>query len=86
LGNKVEENVAGVVHEYVSAFGVNAQMTGSTEDATTVELVGGVQAIYSGSNLQRFRFPDWQGSIRAESNPATRVFTESLAFAPFGER
>jgi RHS repeat-associated protein len=34
----------------------------------------------------RFRFPDWQGTIRAESNSATRVFTESLAFAPFGER
>ena len=29
---------------------------------------------------------DWQGSIRAESNPSTRLFTESLAFAPFGER
>ncbi|GEM_PF-3412823 len=36
--------------------------------------------------LQRFRFPDWQGTIRAESNASTRVFTESLAFAPFGER
>ncbi len=30
LGNKVEENVGGVIHEYVSAFGVSAQMTGST--------------------------------------------------------
>jgi RHS repeat-associated protein len=36
--------------------------------------------------LQRFRYPDWQGTIRAESNPSTRAFTESLAFAPFGER
>ena len=36
--------------------------------------------------MQRFRFPDWQGTIRAESNPSTRAFTESLAFAPFGER
>jgi RHS repeat-associated protein len=86
LGNKVEESVGGTIYEYVSAFGVNAQMSGSTEDATTVDLVGGVQGLYSGSNLQRFRFPDWQGSIRAESNPTSRVFTESLAFAPFGER
>ena len=30
--------------------------------------------------------PDWQGSIRAESDPVARAFTESLAFAPFGER
>jgi len=86
LGNKVEENVGGVIHEYVSAFGVNAQMTGSTENATNVDLPGGVQALYSGGTLQRFRFPDRQGTIRAESNPATRAFTESLGFAPFGER
>jgi RHS repeat-associated protein len=70
----------------VSAFGVNAQMKGSTENATTIDLPGGVQALYSGGSLQRFRFPDWQGTIRAESNPSTRAFTESLAFAPFGER
>jgi hypothetical protein len=85
-GNKVEENVGGTIHEYVSAFGVEAQMTGTTENATNVALPGGVQGLYSGGTLQRFRFPDWQGSIRAESNPTTRVFTESLAFAPFGER
>lgn len=85
-GNKVEENVGGTIHEYVSAFGVSAQMTGQTENATTVDLPGGVQALYSGGTLQRFRFPDWQGSIRAESNPTTRMFTESVAFAPFGER
>ncbi len=85
-GNKVEENNAGVIHEYVSAFGVSAQMTGQTENATIVGLPGGVEALYSGGTLQRFRFPDWQGSIRAESNPSTRLFTESLAFAPFGER
>jgi RHS repeat-associated protein len=85
-GNKVEENVGGTIHEYVSAFGVSAQMTGTTEKATTVDLPGGVQALYSGGTLQRFRFPDWQGTIRAESNPTTRVFTESLAFAPFGDR
>jgi RHS repeat-associated protein len=86
MGNKVEENNGGTIHEYVSAFGVNAQMTGSTENATTVALSGGMQALYSGGTLQRFRFPDWEGTIRAESNPATRAFTESLAFAPFGER
>jgi RHS repeat-associated protein len=85
-GNKVEENVGGTIHEYVSAFGVSAQMTGTAEKATTIDLPGGVQALYSGGILQRFRFPDWQGTIRAESNPTTRVFTESLAFAPFGER
>jgi RHS repeat-associated protein len=86
-GNKVEENNAiGTIQEYVSAFGVTAQMMGSTEKATTVDLPGGVQALYSGGTLQRFRFPDWQGTIRAESNPSTRLFTESLAFAPFGER
>lgn len=85
-GNKVEENVGGTIHEYVSAFGVTAKMMGATEDATNVDLPGGVQAIYSGGTLQRFRFPDWQGSIRAESNPSTRLFTYSLAFAPFGER
>lgn len=85
-GNKVEENVSGTIHEYVSAFGVTAQMTGQTENSTIVPLPGGVQALYSGGTLQRFRFPDWQGSIRAESNPSTRAFTESLAFAPFGER
>jgi RHS repeat-associated protein len=85
-GNKVEENVGGTIHEYVSAFGVTAQMTGSTENATNIDLPGGVQALYSGGTLQRFRFPDWQGTMRAESNPSTRLFTESLAFAPFGER
>jgi RHS repeat-associated protein len=64
------------------------QMTVQTENSTIVPLPGGVQALYSGGILQRFRFPDWQGSIRAESNasPTNRVFTESLAFAPFGER
>ncbi len=86
MGNKVEENIGGVVHEYVSAFGVSAQMTGQTENATTVGLPGGVEALYAGGSLQRYRFPDWQGTIRAESNPSTRAFTESLAFAPFGER
>ena len=85
-GNKVEENVSGVIHEYVSAFGVTAQMTGSTENSTVVPLPGGVQALYSAGTLQRFRYPDWQGTIRAESNPSTRAFTESLAYAPFGER
>jgi len=87
-GNKVEEVVGGTIHEYVSAFGISAQMTGQTENSTVVSLPGGVQALYSGGTLQRFRFPDWQGTIRAESNPSpsTRVFTESLAFAPFGER
>jgi len=87
-GNKVEENVSGAIHEYVSAFGVTAQMTVQTENSTIVPLPGGVQALYYGGILQRFRFPDWQGSIRAESNasPTNRVFTESLAFAPFGER
>ncbi len=86
MGNKVEENIGGVVNEYVAAFGISAQMTGQTEHATSVSLPGGVEALYSGGSLQRFRYPDWQGTIRAESNPATRVFTESLAFAPFGER
>jgi len=86
LGNKVEENLGGVVHEYVSAFGVTAQMTGQTQNATTVALPGGVEALYSGGGLQRYRFPDWQGTIRAESDPVARVFTESLAFAPLGER
>jgi RHS repeat-associated protein len=90
-GNKVEENVGGTIHEYVSAFGITAQMTGTTENATNVDLPGGVQALYSGGTLQRFRFPDWQGTIRAESDansndPTYRQFTESLAFAPFGER
>jgi RHS repeat-associated protein len=86
MGNKVEENIGGTIHEYLSAFGVSAQMTGQTENATNVDLPGGVQALFSGGALQRFRFPDWQGTIRAESNPSTRAFTESLAFAPFGER
>lgn len=85
MGNKVEENVGGTIHEYVSAFGVSAQMTGQSENATTIGLPGGVQALYSGGTLQRFRFPDWQGTIRVESSTA-RAFTESLAFAPFGER
>lgn len=59
---------------------------GQTENATLVSLPGGVQAIYSTGTLRRFRFPDWQGTIRAESEPASRTFSESLAFAPFGER
>jgi RHS repeat-associated protein len=78
--------VGGVIHEYVSGFGVAAQMTGQTQGATLVNLPGGVQALYSGGTLQRFRFPDWQATIRAESSPTSRAFTESLAFAPFGER
>ena len=61
-------------------------MTGQTENSATVALPGGVEALYSGGALQRYRFPDWQGTIRAESSTATRTFTESLAFAPFGER
>lgn len=85
MGNKVEENL-GAVNEYVSAFGISAQMSGQTEDATNVDLPGGVQALYAGGTLQRFRFPDWEGTIRAESSTTTRQFTESLAFAPFGER
>jgi len=85
-GNKVEESIGPTIHEYVSAFGVSAQMTGQTENATTIDLPGGIQAIYSGGTLQRFRYPDWQGTVRAESNPSTRQFTESLAFSPFGER
>jgi RHS repeat-associated protein len=85
-GNKVEELIGGVTKEYVSAFGVTAHMTGQTQHTTLVSLPGGVQAIYSGGSLQRFRFPDWQGTIRAESSSATRQFAESLAFAPFGER
>ena len=82
----MEENIGGSVHEYVSAFGVSAQMTGQTENSTVIALPGGVQALYAGGYLQRYRFPDWQGTIRAESNPVARTFTESLAFAPFGER
>jgi RHS repeat-associated protein len=75
-----------VILEYVSAFGISAQMAGQTENSATVPLPGGVEAVYSGGTLKRFRFPDWQGTIRAESDPVARTFTESLAFAPFGER
>jgi RHS repeat-associated protein len=90
LGNKLEETVGGVTHEYVSQFGVDARMTGQTQNSATINVPGGVQALYAGTALQRFRFPDWQGSIRAESSPGSmffpRVFTESVAFDPFGER
>ena len=85
-GNKVEEKVGGAIREYVSAFGVDAQMQGSSQHPTNVSLPGGVQAVYSAGSLYRFRYPDWQGTIRAESEPGNRVFSESLAFAPFGER
>src|SRR3984885_12499234 len=47
-GNKVEENVGGTILEYVSAFGVNAQMQGVSEKAVSVDLPGGVQALYQG--------------------------------------
>jgi RHS repeat-associated protein len=86
LGNKVEENANGTINEHVPAFGISAQMSGQTEASTLVALPGGVQALYSGGTLQRFRYPDWQGTIRAESDATTSTFTESLAFAPFGER
>jgi RHS repeat-associated protein len=86
-GNKVEENSGsgGSLHEYVSAFGISAQMTGQTETSATASLPGGVQALFSLDLLVGFRFPDWQGSIRAESS-LSRAFSESVAFAPFGER
>jgi RHS repeat-associated protein len=86
MGNKVEENIGGTTHEYVSAFGVDSQMTGQTLSTGTANLPGGVQAVYTAAGFSRFRFPDWQGSIRAESKPGDRTFSESLAFAPFGER
>ena len=70
----------------LSAFGVSAQMTGQTEHKRVIALPGGVQALYAGGYLQRYRFPDWQDTIRAESNPVARTFTESLAFLLFGER
>ena len=41
-----------------------------------------MQALYSNRTLQRFRFPDWQETIRVESNASTRVFTESLGGWP----
>ena len=85
-GNKVEEDIGGTILEYVYGFGINAQMQGVAEKAVSVNLPGGVQALYQGGSVDRFRFPDWQGTIRAEENPATRAFTESVAFAPFGER
>ncbi len=86
-GNKVEENSGsgGSLHEYVSAFGISAQMSGQSETSATVSLPGGVEALYSLDLLVRFRFPDWLGTIRAESS-LSRAFTESVAFAPFGER
>ena len=86
LGNKIEENINGTIHEYVSAFGVMARMTGQTLVTANVNLPGGVQALYTAPGLTRLRFPDWQGSVRAESKPGDRVFSESVAFAPFGER
>lgn len=86
LGNKVEENVGGGILESVSAFGVQTQMTGQTLDGAQVNLPGGVQALYAGATLRRYRFPDWQSSIRAESDTTSRLFTYSVAFAPFGER
>ena len=69
MGNKVEENIGGRVNEYVSAFGVSAQMSGQTEDSTNVDLPGGVQALYAGGTLQRFRFPDWEGTILCRVQP-----------------
>ncbi|MGH9498021.1 MAG: RHS repeat-associated core domain-containing protein [Terriglobales bacterium] len=83
--------MGGVIHEYVSAFGITAQMTGQLQNSATVPLPGGVEGLYAGAVLQRFRYPDWQGTIRAESHASpigfpSRVFTESLAFDPFGNR
>ncbi len=85
MGNKVEENHGGAIQEYVSQFGVSAQMVGQTENSAVIDIAGGVQALYANGALARFRFPDWQATIRAESSTA-RAFTESLAFGPFGER
>jgi len=68
----VEENVGRAIHEYGSAAGVNLQMTGTTKHSTTFDLPGEVQALYSGGSMYRFRYPDWQGSIRAESAPGVR--------------
>ena len=53
--------------------------------SATASLPGGVEALFSLDLLVGFRFPDWQGSIRAESS-MSRAFSESVAFAPFGER
>ncbi|MFZ1129486.1 MAG: RHS repeat-associated core domain-containing protein [Terriglobales bacterium] len=46
---------------------------------------GPLQGLQSGRPLLEKR-GNWEGTIRAESNPTTRAFSESLAFAPFGER
>jgi RHS repeat-associated protein len=67
-------------------FAPRFDWTGQTLASASVGLPGGVQALYTAPGLTRFRFPDWQGSIRAESKPGDRVFSESVAFAPFGER
>ena len=47
MGNKVEENIGGVVNEYVAAFGISAQMTGQTEHATSVSRCQGVWRLYT---------------------------------------
>jgi len=43
--------------------------------SASVDLPGGVQALYALDSLVRFRYPDWLGTIRAESNPSSRTFT-----------
>jgi RHS repeat-associated protein len=86
FGRLVEKNNSGVFSEYVYDAGSKniATMTGATLTKGLVPLPGGIQATYDPTN-SGYRVPDWLGTVRMASN-ATRTYSSSRAFAPFGER
>ncbi len=46
---------------------------------------GGGSVTYLNSGIANFNHPDWQGNVRLSTNVASRTFSSSTEYAPFGE-
>src|SRR6202142_3771192 len=62
-----------------------AVMAGQTVTRAFLALPGGATAVYNSSGLAWYRHPDWLGSSRLASTPATRTMYYDAAYSPQGE-
>ena len=87
LDRRVEQPSGGGTAEILYGPGGSklAVMAGQTVTRAFLALPGGATAVYNSSGLAWYRHPDWLGSSRLASTPATRTMYYDAAYSPQGE-
>jgi RHS repeat-associated protein len=86
LSRRVEQSSGGVYTEilYAPNGAKLALMSGQTVTKMFVPLPAAATAVYAGTTLSYYRYPDWLGSSRVAST-STRTIYYDGSYAPFGE-